>query len=182
VTYSPKPDGTGMTGTILRSVRVGGFGNITGIISSDPDVALKCQIGITPVEVGKRQDIRIDRSSIGISCRKDPEASVRVALTTDQGDQDWISLPSVTEQKQTNIDAISDAVNQLRRQLSDLSAQFVQYGQQNDTNISHLTNSAATLSGKIDNVSNAIHFGGSYSQTDGPWQATSTNQYTNPLT
>jgi hypothetical protein len=60
--------------------------------------------------------IQIDKSQTSISCSKPPGDSVRIALITTEDDQDWISLPSAGEQKQSSVAAVNDAVNALRRE------------------------------------------------------------------
>lgn len=125
VTYKPKNDGTGITGRIERYVRSGGFGSVTGIISSDPSVTVECQIGTSLIKAGTSQNIRIDRSPISISCKKDQYASIRIALTTDQGDQEWIDLLSVNEQNVKTFEDVNETINALRRQIYDLNLNIV---------------------------------------------------------
>jgi len=154
VTYTPNTEGTGMTGTIIRSISVGGggFGNITGLISSDPDVDLSCQIGTLSVEIGKPLDIRIDKSSIGISCKKSKDDNVKIALTTDQGDQSWINLPSHVKQKQSSLDAANDAINQLRKQISSLNDLLVKNQKNDQVHFNTLTNQINSIQTRISGI------------------------------
>jgi len=158
--YSLIPDGTGMTGTIVRTVGDGsGFGNITGIMSSDQKANISCRIGSKTVEINKPTTIKIDKGSTGISCNKPAATSVSISLNTDVGDTAWIVLPSLTEQKQTKIELVNDAVNQLRQQLNALAAQFEKYGHQNDKNIQHITDQIVSLSSRIDLLNAAVNAG-----------------------
>ena len=156
--YSLVPEGTGMTGIIVRTVSDGGgFGSITGIMSSDPKVDISCRIGTQTVEINKMTTIKFDKGSTGISCNKPADASVSISLNTDVGDTAWIELPSLAEQKKTSVESVNDAVNQLRLKLTTLATQFETYGNQNNTNIQHLTDESIKLSRRIDTLSNQIN-------------------------
>lgn len=143
VQYSLSRDSTGFTGILHRSVSgEGGFGRIRSLSSSHDDADLKCQVGGSPVLVGKPLDIPIDRSNIGISCTKPKTLNTSILVTTDQGDQDWIDLPSSDAKRQTDIDAMNEAVAQLSKQLLTMKDQL-------DKNIdARLT----TLSSRLDTV------------------------------
>ena len=173
VTYEISEDGTRMRGIIHRSVGEGGgaFGNITGIHSDDPNAKISCTIGNTPIELNKTVNIKFDKPTISISCIKSPKVSVDISISTDVGDKNWMPLPSQSEQEQSSLKAANDAINQLRSQLASLSDRFVTS-----------TTLTSTLSQRISDVSASISYGGAYSQTDGPWQASSSNQFKNPLT
>jgi len=157
VKYSLSPDGTGMTGTIYRSVSLdSGFGNITGVMSSDPKVDVNCHIGTKPIEVNKARSIRIDKGKIGISCNKSADVSVRIALNTDVGDQEWISIPSRAEQKQSTIEAANDAINQLRKQIASLNEQITKNRQESNSYINNLTNRVNNTQARIGGIALTI--------------------------
>lgn len=107
VKYKLHPDGSGMTGTIIRNLRKGAIGKITGIMTSvgkSEENQVACKIGTTPIETDKLLDIQIEKSDIAISCSKSKDKNVSIALTTSQEDTDWILLPSRTEQVQSVTD------------------------------------------------------------------------------
>lgn len=119
IRYSENTDGTGITGTIIRTIGDdgGAMGRITGISSSDPAQDIACRIGTKNVIVNKEYDLQIEKGKTAFSCKKQANKSLKIALITSQGDPEWILMPSAAEQKQRTIDAVNDAVNALRRQL-----------------------------------------------------------------
>jgi hypothetical protein len=118
VRYDPRADGSGLTGQLLRYL--GGQGSlVTKItrIAADSD-GVTCSVGGETVPVNQPIDVPVDRSPIVFTCRKAPSLTASIALRTTEGDQAWITMPSVATQQQLTVDALSDAINTLRRQLA----------------------------------------------------------------
>ena len=117
VQYTPIPDGTGVTGTVIRKVGSGAFGEITGIASSDTEQTSKpitCRIGTQLVETGKPITIKFEKTKTNFSCTKEPARNVSISLTTNQDDQEWILLPSAEQQKQAALNSLNDSINALK--------------------------------------------------------------------
>lgn len=118
VQYALNSDGTGITGRIVRHLGgSGSMGKIIGISSPGADSQLICHIGTLQMSANKPYDIQIDKSEIAIACIKPKDKTLRIALMTTEGDQEWISMPSAVEQKQNTMDALNQAVNSLRQEL-----------------------------------------------------------------
>lgn len=131
VQYKVNPDGSGVTGMIFWRIARGAVGRITGITSSSKVRGLDCKIGQKQVNIDQTVDIPFDRTEIAFACNKDTKVSVSISLTTSQGDQEWIMLPSVDELKRVSLEGTSDAVAALRRQIASLSGSVTKLTQEN---------------------------------------------------
>ena len=159
VRYSVNPDGSGMTGTIVRRITGGGnFGKITGIAVANPktSASLNCKIGQKSVGIDQAVDIPFEKTETVLACNKDPAASVSVSLVTSQGDQEWIPLPSATEIKRASLEGTDEAISALRRQVTTLASTVARLSQENgelrrsaDTSISALSSRVSQVDGRV---------------------------------
>ena len=184
VQYTPNTDGSGITGTIIRSLRDGGIGKISGISSNDPNIsssAISCSVGTTRVEINKPVALQLDRSKTALACKKkDPEKSFKISLITTQGDQEWIVLPSKNEQKVSTIDEINANILQLRNQLAAINTAVAASARSASADAVQIGARLNEQAAKITAVEQETKYGGSYQVTD-PGQPT-TDQIVNPLT
>lgn len=160
-TYSANKDGSGITGTLYRSVSRGGVGVITGIIvtgTSDSTPGknkeiVHCMIGTTPVSPNTALVINIDRTNIAFQCsKKSKNDVVKVAISTSQGDTPWMQLPSDMEMRNTDIEEANTAIEGLRGRFSKLEEKVIDL----DSKLNKLTQLVTSHSSDIANTNQKI--------------------------
>jgi hypothetical protein len=159
VVYSVNPDGSGMTGTIVRRIAgKEGFGTITGIAVANPkaSASLNCKIGQKSVGIDQAVDIPFEKGDTVLACSKDPAISISISLVTSQGDQEWIPLPSASDIKRASLEGTDEAVSALRRQVSTLASTVARLSQENgelrrsaDTSIGALSSRVSQVDGRV---------------------------------
>ncbi len=120
VEYTSNADGSGMTGIIHRHLgENGGVGKIIGIIGSiqGKDNRIKCSIGTMPIKLNDTINIQIDKARTALACSKPSDIGLKISLVTTEGDQDWISMPSASVQKQLNVANLNSSIGALRIRL-----------------------------------------------------------------
>lgn len=164
--YTLNPDGTGMRGTIVRMVMDGGgFGSVTGIMSSDPSVEVVCRIGTATVELNKPVKIPIKKGETGLSCNKSANESVGIALSTDVGDTAWLTLPSKKQQESVSLQQVNAAVDSLRQQHAMQLAQYSDSKKESDSRHQALAEQLAELTQRINILASTISAGMSWHVT-----------------
>jgi hypothetical protein len=161
VEYAPNADGTGMTGTIHRHLSDdGSVGKIIGIASSiksgRPQDKVLCKIGIKQVATDTTIDIQIEKGKAAISCQKNPTSNVKIYLSTTEGDQDRISLPSAIQQRQNKISDISSCMSVLRGQLDQLKIKIEAIGKDQLKNSGVANNHLNSIDGKVNGAISRI--------------------------
>jgi len=110
--YTVQPDGTGMTGTLRRTIRTGPTNLRITSMQVQPDFLsdeVRCIVAgrmFTPSSLSESGPIETQTTSEIVSCTKPHEQTVRVALATDGGSLTWITMPSAEERHQTEVESL----------------------------------------------------------------------------
>lgn len=143
ISYEPRADGNGFSGTIYRKVSgdIGAFGTITGIQTDEGTrrSLVKCTIGNHRIDVNRGRSLKRDIKgpTTAFICSKPPKLRVAITLITSEGSPPPITLPSLAEltklaaekKEVTAISAIAALrieIDSLKKLNSDLSSAIQQ--------------------------------------------------------
>lgn len=121
--YKVADDGTGMTGTIYRTISSGPTTlKITSMQVHPSDLSNQVNCSIenklwTAADFAKGETVTTDTTKEIVACTKPKEKTVRIAFGTDGDSLTWIEMPSVGE-------AENNQVEELRTQLLALSSRL----------------------------------------------------------
>ncbi|EXI78949.1 MAG: hypothetical protein AW10_02591 [Candidatus Accumulibacter appositus] len=160
-TFSPNANGSGITGTLYRSVSRGGVGTITGIVvagapgsSSGADGSIvNCMIGTTVVTPNMTQAITIDRTDIAFQCTKTSDHHIlKVAISTTQGDTPWMSLPAPVQIENKKIEETNSALFTLRGRIDELEGKVASL----DNNMTAITALVSSHSSAVTDLNSKV--------------------------
>lgn len=104
--YTLNNDGSGITGSIFRSVaNHGSFGSVTGITVNSNKLkvikGLSCKIDTQDIPVNQKINIQLLKTPTSFDCIKDSNTEMSISLVTSEGNQGWIVLPTRSEVKKS---------------------------------------------------------------------------------
>lgn len=160
-------DGTGMTGTISRTIAAGKTTlKITSMAVQPNDLqdSVSCTIEGRTFKKSEleKNPIVTDTVSEEVECTKPTDKTVRIAFGTDGNSLDWVKMPSLKKVKDNDIEDLKTEIQELSNQITaDAETKLIQLG---DTQIIWGRSSAAISAKTLAQVT--AHFPTEFVNTD----------------